>query len=216
MKDIWRKGLTLCVILLTAASGLVYYPLRKIPVLPKVSEIGNIDLFGTGGITETETVVQQITAPWDYLTGISIYLQYLSEPRTGDLCLTLSDGEGNILFDAAYPMADIPNYEWWDIEIGKPLNRGGIYTFEISARGYGDKPPQLFAAAKEDAVPESGEYRYHNETADAALGLNYSYRYYPESASQAAPFWCLHILLAGIAVEIIWNFGKRGRRNERS
>lgn len=214
MKNGWRKVLTGCVLLLTAAAGLLYFPLRRIPVFPQENKIGNVELFGTGAITETQTIRQQFKAPWDYLDSISIYLQYLSEERSGDLCFTLYDGKGQIVFAGTYPMEGIPNYEWWNIVIRKPLNREENYTYEISSVGYGEKPPQLFAAAKADAAPESGEFYYNGQLVDGAMGFCYTYRSFADNFWQTLPFWCFHMLLGAILLEIVWSVGKRRKIHE--
>lgn len=205
MKLNWRGIVTAFICVLVIGLSLLYYPLCKIPVFYEKSEIGNVELFGTGEITETKVLEQEFTAPYDLLQSISIYLQYVSEERTGDLYFTLYDKNKEMLFSKEYPMNQIPNYEWWEIEIGEPLKRGETYSYLISARGYGEKPPQLFAATKEDAPKESGIYRYNGEEVDAALGLNYKYFKFAESPRQVFPFWGLFLLLGAICIEIVWH-----------
>lgn len=212
MNQVIRKTAAIIVAVFGIGCCICFYPLRMFTTFSYFSEIEKEELSGTGDITEELTLEQEFLAPADYLKQINVYPQYLSERRTGELYLALYHSSGELLTKISVALADMPNYEWYPIVIDKPLTRGELYVYKIWSKGYGEKPPQLFASALSNAPRESKTYRYGGEVIpDTALGLQYEYFQKPDMPRQVYPYWALILLLSIITIEGILHFGGKGR-----
>lgn len=186
------------------------YPLKKIPLIPAESNYGKDTVWGTENITEGNVVSQDIYVGPTYLQTISIYMQNTTTNTTGNLYLSISDGNKE-LCKRTFSLQDIPNYEWYPLELNVWLKTEGIYTYTITtdAAETGDAL-QIFKTGTDNAPIVNKEYRYcGNVEQDVSLAVNYRFIEPAKTIEQAVPFYAMILLLGGILLEIAQLLAKK-------
>lgn len=209
-RNIIFKCIQGCILLSMLGILGIIYPLKKIPLIPTESNYGKDTVWGTENITEGKTVSQEIYAGPAYLQSISIYMQNTSKNTTGNLYLSISDGNKE-LCNRTFSLQDIPNYEWYQLELNVWLKTEGIYTYTITtdAAESGDTL-QIFKTGTDNAPKVNREYGYcGNMEQDVSLAVNYRFIEPVKKIEDAVPFYAITLLFGGILLEIVQLLAKK-------
>ena len=89
-------------------------------------------------------ILQYFTPQYNYLKSIELFIVNLSPDMEGDLELSLSDTEGNVIYYEIYDIASITPGEFRNYEIFKKVIPGEQYILHLSYRLWYRKEGKIF------------------------------------------------------------------------
>jgi len=197
------------IILLAMCVGIIYvYPLRLAYVNPYVSEGSGLNLFATENFGEDIAVVQEFVPRLDYLDSIDLVLHNPNENKKGELIITFYNATMEKQFEKTVSLADIPNFEYYNVSIKEKVKQGEIYFYAVEGHDYGATQLQLFATDAGNKALESGTYTQADTPNVNSLAVNYHYLIRIMSLEEAVPYIGM-VLVGGSWLLIIVN-KKRG------
>lgn len=180
------------------------YPLKKIPLIPSESNYGKATIWGTENITEGKVASQDIHVGPTFLQSISIYMQNMLEHSNGNLILSISNGNEE-LCRKTFSLREIPNYEWYPLDLNVWLPKEGTYNYAITTDVVEEgNILQIFKTGMNNAPEVNREYSYcAGVEQNVSLAVNYRFVDPAKTIEEAVPFYAIVLLFGGILLEIV-------------
>lgn len=124
-------------------------------------------------LTPDESVQIPFLAEMERLTEISFYLLHFPEEEEGDFLLAVRDAEGQVLFEAKKPLAEMPHEDFGRIPVGITLEPEKDYYCEVSHSGTSPEPGiRLVVMDESPSWFRAGAIRNGNEEIQDAVLMN--------------------------------------------
>ena len=119
-------------------------------------------------------ILQYFTPQYNYLKSIELFVVNLSPDMEGDLELSLSDTEGNVIYHEIYDIVSITPGEFRNYEIFKKVIPGEQYILHLSYNGEEEKP-QIMVSERRKNLLETEEMYVGEELSDFNMAITYHY-----------------------------------------
>ena len=114
-------------------------------------------------IREGETFVQEFPRKGEYLESIELLIKDIAPEQTGNIRITLCDGQGSLLAEQKIPLAELINDTFNKVSVKKNLEEDADYFLEIASDGCGEDQFSLGIFEKEKEKQEAVViYHYRN------------------------------------------------------
>lgn len=172
-----------------------------------VSKTNSYHCTETEPLAGGEKVSQYFVPQMSILHSIEIAVQY-DEEKTRDetIRFQVCSESGECIFEADFPLSQIPNGGYYGIEIGKHVKVGETYYWSVIA-------PQneacqmtvmytetLVYQAAENAYVTKGEERYGTEAVQTVS--QYIYRVHPDKAVIVGNYWTVFAIIWLVCLEL--------------
>lgn len=123
----------------------------------------------------TMEIVQEFEPQYNRLKSVGLFLANLYPETDGEICLSIADSDGMLIFQKRYEAAAIPTGEFYEYEIGKSVNPGECYELRLSYQGNSEEIPQVMVSERNKNLNETGAMYVEGNLSDHNMAITYTY-----------------------------------------
>lgn len=207
-----QKGMLLLLLALIAITVIIMIgPQNRLLGKEKTNHIkkASIPLLYCYEINNDATFIQEIIPQYDYIKRIGFMMLETGEENSGELEITLSKENGDILTTVITPISEITPGQWRMFDLNTYVKEGKTYQIGITVRG-AKAPIKLQLANPSLTGSDNGKTIYQGENLTNALYLDV--RYSRTNSLLYKLLWCgftiiVWIILSGYVIDK--DFGKK-------